>query len=108
MEHYIQSLRNYIPTHPPDFGDGDARSILEMLFCHYNEFNRFDTEAIKLDFDELYARMEQLHLRDMDKIIDIVYSLCREHEKAGFAEGVKVGIRLEQELSTQPRLYTPR
>lgn len=99
MENYIQSLRNHIAAHPPDFGDGDARSILEMLFCHYNEFNRFDTEAIKLDFDKLYARMEQLHLRDMDKIIDIVCSLCREHEKAGFSEGVKVGMRLEKELA---------
>ena len=98
MEHYIQSLRSYAATHPPDFSDGNAQSILNMLFCHYSEFNRFDTEAIKLDFDELYARMEQLHLRDMDKIIDIVCSLCREHEKAGFAEGVKVGMRLQQEL----------
>lgn len=108
MENYIQSLRNHIAAHPPDFGDGNAQSILDMLFCHYNEFNRFDTEAIKLGFDKLYARIEELHLRDMDKIIDIVRSLCREHEKAGFAEGVKVGICLEQELSTQPRIYTLR
>ena len=74
MENYIQSLRNYIADHPPDYGDGNAKSILEMLFCHYTEFNRFDTDAIKL----------------------------------GFAEGVKVGMRLEKELSTQPQLYTPR
>lgn len=98
MEHYIQSLRSYAATHPPDFGDGNAQSILGMLFCHYSEFNHFDTKAIKLDFDELYAQMEKLHLGNMDKIIDIVCSLCREHEKAGFAEGVKVGIRLQQEL----------
>jgi hypothetical protein len=25
-------------------------------------------------------------------------TLCREHEKSGFVEGVKVGIRLAQEL----------
>ena len=99
MENYIQSLRNHIAANPPDFGDGDARSILEMLFCHYSEFNRFDTEAIKEGFDELYSRMDALHLRDIDQIIDIVCSLCSEHEKAGFAEGVKVGMRLEQELS---------
>ena len=98
MEKFIHSLRNYITAHPPDYGDGNVQSILDMLFCHYSDFNRFDTEAIKLDFDELYARMEELHLRDMDKIIDIVCSLCREHEKAGFAEGVKVGMRLQQEL----------
>lgn len=99
MENYIQSLRNYIAAHPPDYGDGNAKSILEMLFCHYTEFNRFDTDAIKLGFDELYTRMEQLHLRDMDKIIDIVCFLCQEHEKAGFIEGVKVGMRLAEELT---------
>jgi hypothetical protein len=99
MENYIQSLRNYIADHPPDYGDGNAKSILEMLFCHYTEFNRFDTDAIKLGFDELYARMEQLHLRDIDKIIDIVCFLCQAHEKAGFTEGVKVGMRLAEELA---------
>ena len=98
MENYIRSLQAFVAANPPDFGDGNAQSILDMPFCHYNEFNRFDTKAIKLDFDELYAQMEELHLRNMDKIIDIVCSLCREHEKAGFAEGVKVGMRLQQEL----------
>lgn len=34
----------------------------------------------------------------MDKIIDTVCVLCREHELSGFEEGVKVGIRLKQEL----------
>ena len=34
----------------------------------------------------------------MDKIIDTVCDLCREHEQSGFEEGVKVGIRLKQEL----------
>ena len=27
-----------------------------------------------------------------------VCKLCRDHEKAGFVEGVKVGIRLRQEI----------
>jgi len=30
--------------------------------------------------------------------VDAVCTLCREHEKAGFAEGVKVGIGLAQEI----------
>jgi hypothetical protein len=33
----------------------------------------------------------------MDRIVDAVCTLCREHEKAGFVEGVKVGIQLGQE-----------
>lgn len=99
MENYIRSLRAFVAANPPDFGDGDADSVLDMLYAYYNEFNGFDNIPIKDGFENLYARIEELCLRDKDKIIDIVCSLCREHEKAGFAEGVKVGIRLEQELS---------
>ena len=31
----------------------------------------------------------------MERIVDAVCTLCREHEKAGFVEGVKVGIQLK-------------
>ena len=39
-----------------------------------------------------------MSLREMDKVVDAVCSLCREHERAGFKDGIKVGIRLDQEL----------
>ena len=38
-------------------------------------------------------------LREMDQIIYPVCTLCRDHEKTGFQEGVKVGIRLAQEAN---------
>ena len=40
-------------------------------------------------------------LREMDKVIYPVCKLCRDHEQAGFIEGIKVGIRLEQELTKE-------
>ncbi len=42
--------------------------------------------------------MNGMELREMDKIIYPVCTLCRDHEKAGFMEGVKVVIRLRQEM----------
>jgi hypothetical protein len=41
--------------------------------------------------------MHGMPLREMDLIVDAVCILCREHEKAGFVEGVKVGIMLGEE-----------
>ena len=38
-------------------------------------------------------------LQENDVIIYAVCTLCRDHEKAGFIEGVKVGIGLGQELA---------
>ena len=68
-----------------------------MLFSYYRECNNTDTDAVKAAFEDLYQRMHGMPLREMDRIVDAVRTLCREYEKAGFVEGVKVGILLDQE-----------
>lgn len=99
MEKLYQKILEHVKAHPTDYGDGDAHSILEMLFICYHQYNRMDTDEIKRDFDRLYADMAGVPLRDMDPIIDTVCSLCSSHEKAGFVTGVKVGFELASELS---------
>ena len=98
MNRYIDALRHHVSENPPNFGDGDAHSILDMLYCYYHGSNNTDTDAAKSAFEDLYQRMHGVPLREMDRIVDAVCSLCREHAKAGFVEGVKVGIQLEQEI----------
>ena len=49
-------------------------------------------------FEDLYQRMHGMPFREMDRIVDAVCTLCREHEKAGFVEGVKVGVLLGSEM----------
>jgi len=95
---YGQILREYIQRNPPNYGDGDAHSILEMLFNHYEEFNQFETEQIRQDFQKIYQELEEVPLKQLDAVIDTTCSLCRNHEMAGFVEGVKVGVRLGVEL----------
>ena len=70
-----------------------------MLFDAYNESSGFDNAAIKADFDELYRLMSGKSLKEIDEIIYTVCSLCRDHEKAGFIEGVKVGTHLARETN---------
>ena len=98
MEKLKLQLRQYVADHPPDYGDGDCHSILDMLYYRYSECNRLDNAEIKEAFADLYQQMHGMPLREMDRIIDVVCTLCREHEKAGFTEGVKVGIQLDNEL----------
>ena len=97
MNEYVAVLRKYVAETPPNYGS-DAHSILEMLFTYYHECNNTDTDVVKAAFEDLYQRMYGMSLREMDRIVDAVCTLCREHEKAGFVEGVKVGIVLEREL----------
>ena len=97
MKPYIERVKQQIAEHPPDFGDGD--SIQTLLYEAYNQVNNFDDEQIWADFDTLYQAMNGMELREMDRIIYPVCTLCRDHEKAGFVAGVKVGSLLQSELS---------
>lgn len=97
MNPYIEKLKQQIEEHPPDFGDGN--SILTLLYEAYNEANRLDDEQIRADFNALYQAMNGMSLQEMDNIIYPVCTLCRDHERAGFVAGIKVGVVLQSELS---------
>lgn len=96
MENYIRTLHAYVSSHEPNFGDGE--SVLTLLYEAYAECNKMDDGTLKEDFNELYLLMNGMSLRDMDKIIYPVYTLCRDHQRSGSVDGVKVGVRLAQEL----------
>ena len=96
MNEYVAAQRKYVADNLPNYGC-DAHSIQEMLFAYYHECNNADTDAVKAAFEDLYQRMHGMPLREMDRIVDAVCTLCREHEKAGFVEGVKVGVLLSQD-----------
>ena len=97
MDEFMASLQSKLDTLQPNYPN-NADSILEVLYNTYNEYSCFENEQIKADFEELYQRMNGKPLQEMDEIIYAVCTLCRDHEKAGFMEGVKVGIHLAQEL----------
>ena len=93
VNEYVRILKRHVAENPPNDGN-DAQSILEMLFSYYHECNNTDTDAVKAAFEDLYRRMHGMPLREIDRIVDAICTLCREHEKSGFVEGVKVGMLL--------------
>lgn len=97
IEKYIQALKKLALSDRLNLSDADT--VLEMIYECYNENHPYDNEEIKADFNELYRQMNGMALREMDKIIYPVCKLCRDHEKAGFIEGIKIGIRLLNELA---------
>ena len=97
MDEFMTYLQSKLDTLQPKYPN-NAESILEVLYNSYNEYSCFENEQIKADFEELYQHMNGKPLQEMDEIIYAVCTLCRDHEKAGFMEGVKVGIHLAQEL----------
>ena len=94
MEETLKALRQYIQEKQP----ADGESVLGMLYEYHNEHQRYDNERIKADFNALYERMHGMPLKEIDKVIYAVCTLCRDHERAGFAEGVQIGFRLAEEI----------
>lgn len=97
MKEFVEKLKQRVADNPPNYGDAD--SVLGLLYECFNENNPYDNDEIKADFEELYQQMNGMSLRDMDKVIYPVCKLCRDHEKAGFIEGVKIGLQLSVELT---------
>lgn len=93
---YIQALMRHALSQEPNYGDGE--SVLTMLYECYSDSNRMDDEQIRADFRELYAQMNGMTIREMDTIIYPVCSLCRDHQRSGFVEGVKIGLLLAKEV----------
>ena len=83
MNEFTTALQTHLATRQPNYPN-NAESILEVLFDAYNESSGFDNAAIKADFEELYRRMNGKSLQEIDEIIYVVCTLCRDHEKAGF------------------------
>lgn len=99
MKTFLDKLNALLAENPPNFGD--SASALALLYEAYNEVNPMDSDRIKADFNALYQRMNGMELREMDRIIYPVCTLCRDHERSGFMEGIRVGIHLAQELTAE-------
>ena len=97
MKEYFEMLKQRGADNPSNYGDAD--SVLGLLYECFNENNPYDNKQIKADFEELYQQMNGMPLREMDQIVYPVCKLCRDHEQAGFIEGVKLGMLLYEELS---------
>ena len=98
MDEFMDALQSKLDILRPNYPD-HAESILEVLFDAYNESSGFDNAAIKADFEELYQLMHGKPLKEIDEIIYAVCALCRDHEKAGFIEGIKIGMSLAREMN---------
>lgn len=99
MKAFVAALEEYIACETPKSRIDGAETLLEMLYDVYTEFDGIENDTIRKGFDELYTAMNGKTLQEMDEILDPVCTLCREHQKAGFEEGVRVGIRLAKELA---------
>lgn len=77
----------------------DGESVLEMLYDSYSEQHPYDDRQTKADFAALYEVMNGRTLQEMDRILDPLCALCRDHQRSGFIAGIKIGLKLAAELA---------
>ena len=99
LDAYIEALQALVANHPPDLGDED--SVLSLLYEAHSESNVMYDDEIKAGFHALYEAMNGMPLQEMDQILYPVCTLCRNHQKSGFIEGIRIGILLYTEISKE-------
>jgi len=98
MDDFLKILQLHVAQNPPQYGDWEAKSVLEMLYVAYGECNRFESSESKAGFADLYEHLRGLPLKQLDSVIDKVCDIAHYHERDGFTEGLKLGVRLGNEL----------
>lgn len=99
MKKYLAALQAKEATQQAPLCN-DANTVLELLYnTYYEHVCTDDTDEIKQAFDELYHSMTAKTLKEKDEIIDAVCSLCRLHQQTGFIDGIRLGLKLSQELN---------
>ena len=94
MKETIEALKQYINQLQP----ADGETVMNMLYEYHSEHHTYDNEQIRADFHAIYQQMHGMPLKEIDNVIYAVCTLCRDHELAGFIEGIKVGFHLFHEL----------
>ena len=98
MKKYLTALQAKETTQQANFG-GDADTVLGMLCSTYYELNcNQDTEEVKQAFDNLYQAMTGKNLKEKDEVIYATCRLCSLHQQTGFIDGLRLGLRLSQEI----------
>ena len=93
-----KALYNYIKSTPLTFDDGDADSVLELLYNAYVNTQGYDPDEVKAKFDNIEECLSEVSLDMNNYIFAAVCDLCMAFEKKGFMDGIKLGSHLILEL----------
>ena len=107
-DRFLQTLRKAIDQVPPNFGDIDTPSALEVLYTAYAENDEHRTEECNAAWLSLDSRLSDLPVAISNPIFDRVFRLCSCYERSGFTDGFKLGVHMANELGIWPSTAVAR
>lgn len=107
MNPYIQQVNRQLLDYERQSGDAEAPAVLDLLWESYIGSN----PMADADIHQALAALEPIHkalsIHDSDKLNDIVLDLSYSYERAAFLEGIRLGVCLQEELSSHTQKCTP-
>lgn len=92
------SLKHKILAEPPSYSF-EEKSILDLVYEAYCECHGYDSEEIMSCYHNLCELLAHLSYKEREQILNSTSLLCKEYERNGFIEGIRIGIRLDTEIN---------
>ena len=87
MQTLLELLKRYAENYSFDTGDPENRTVLDQLFCAYQNSHETDPPEIKDGFKELDTYLRQLSLDDNDAVFTLCCNLCSICERNALLDG---------------------
>ena len=98
MANGFEQLKQYINSHPIQFGDDCEHPALDGLYWLYSETNSMGDAQTIMAAKALHERLSGLPFETADEIFSLAGVLCAEHERLAFLAGLRLGAQLMLEL----------
>ena len=98
MQTLLELLKRCTESNTFDTGDPDNPTVLDQLFCAYQDSHETDPPEITEGFKELDAYLEALPLEDINAVWNLCVWICVEYEHKAFLDGLRYGYQMLLEL----------
>ena len=99
MQPLLDLLKHCAESHTFDTGDPDNPTVLDQLFCAYQDSHETDPLEIKDGFKELDTYLGQLSLDGNDAVWNLCCRLCTAYEHKTFVDGFHYSRQLMREVN---------
>lgn len=79
----------------------EINSIIEFLATRYLEENPVTSDEIAAIQKEMDPYYENIPFSASARLFQLVYDLCGHYEAAAFREGLRIGLRLKNEIEAK-------
>ena len=98
MQPLLELLKRCAENRTFNSGDPDCKTVLDQLFCIYQNTRESDPPDIREGFHELDKLLRTLPLDDNNAVWNLCCRICTAYEHKAFIDGFHYGAQLMKEL----------